>query len=100
MQLKEEYDHRIREAETALLSYEQERKLILENKTGMHGWIREFKQYRNIRSLDRNAAAVMVKRVLIYSADRIAVIYNFEDEFARCREYVAAYGESGERKVI
>lgn len=100
LQLKEEYDHRIREAETALLSYEQERKLILENKTGMHGWIREFKQYRNIRSLDRNAAAVMVKRVLIYSADRIAVIYNFEDEFARCREYVAAYGESGERKVI
>lgn len=57
----------------------------------MHEWINDFKKYRNIQSLERNAAIVMIKRVLIYSADRIEIIYNFQDEFARCRDYVAAY---------
>ena len=100
LQLKKEYDRRIGEAEAAILSWEREKKLILENKTDMHDWIREFKQYRNIRSLDRNAAAVMIKRVYIYCADRIAVTYNFEDEFARCREYAAAYGKSDEKEAV
>lgn len=61
LQLKAEYDRRIAEAETAMGSYERELELILENKSSMHEWIEEFKKYRNIRSLDRNAAAVMIK---------------------------------------
>lgn len=100
LQLKAEYDRRISEAETAIGSYEQEMKLILENKSSMHEWIKEFKQHRNIQSLDRNAAVVMIKRVMVYSADRIEVTYNFEDEFARCSEYVAAYGESGRKEAV
>ena len=100
LQLKAEYDRRISEAEAAVGSYEREMKLILENKSSMHEWIKEFKQHRNIRSLDRNAAVVMIKRVMVYSADRIEVTYNFEDEFARCSEYVAAYGESGRKEAV
>lgn len=92
VQLKAEYDRRIAEAEDAICSYEREVKLILDNKSSMHEWINDFKKYRNIQSLERNAAIVMIKRVLIYSADRIEIIYNFQDEFARCRDYVAAYG--------
>lgn len=57
----------------------------------MHEWINDFKKYRNIQSLERNAAVVMIKRVLIHGAERIEIVYNFEDEFARCRAYVAAY---------
>lgn len=100
LQLKAEYDRRISEAETAVGSYEREMKLILENKSSMHEWIKEFKQHRNIQSLDRNAAVVMIKRVMVYSADRIEVTYNFEDEFTRCSEYVAAYGESGRKEAV
>lgn len=91
VQLKAEYDRRIAEAEAAICSYEREVKLILENKSSMHEWINDFKKYRNIRSLERNAAIVMIKRVLIHDADRIEIVYNFEDEFARCRAYAAAY---------
>ena len=36
---------------------------------------------------------VMIKKVLVYSADRIEVIYNFNDEFARCMEYTAPEGK-------
>ena len=60
--------------------------------------MREFKEYRNIQSLDRNAAVVMIKKVFVYSADRIEVVYNFADEFERCMEYAAAYGEAPVRK--
>ncbi len=100
MQLKTEYDRRIGEAETAIGSYEREMKLILENKSSMHEWIKEFKQRRNIRSLDRNAAVVMIKRVIVYSADRIEITYNFEDEFKRCSEYVAAYGDADRKEAV
>ena len=100
LQLKAEYDRRISEAETAVGSYEREMKLILENKSSMHEWIKEFKRHQNIQSLERSAAVVMIKRVMVYSADRIEVTYNFEDEFARCSEYVAAYGESGRKEAV
>lgn len=100
MQLKAEYDRRIGEAETAIGSYEREMKLILENKSSMHEWIRDFKQHRNIQSLDRNAAVVMIKRVIVYSADRIEITYNFEDEFKRCSEYVAAYSDTDRKEAV
>lgn len=97
-QLKAEYDRRAAEAEAFICSYEKEAKLLLESRSSLHEWISGFKEYRNIQSLERNAAVVMIKKVLVYSADRIEVIYNFEDEFDRCREYAAAYGEAPERK--
>lgn len=65
MQLKAEYDRRIEEAESAIRAYKTEMKLILENKSSMHEWIKDFKKYKNIQSLERNAVAVMIKRILI-----------------------------------
>ncbi|MCI8276072.1 MAG: recombinase family protein [Lachnospiraceae bacterium] len=100
LQIKEEYDRRIGEAEGTVTSYEREKEMILEKKTDMHDWIRKFKQYRNIRSLDRNAAAVMIKRILVYTVDRIEVTYNFADGFAECREYAAVYGKSDEKEAV
>lgn len=97
-QLKAEYDRRIGEAESSISAYEKEVKLILESKSSLHEWAREFKEYRNIQTLDRNAAAVLIKKILVHSADRIEVIYNFEDEFARCSEYISAYGEMPDGK--
>lgn len=97
-QLKAEYDRRIAEAEAFICSYEKEAKLLLESRGSLHEWISGFKEYSNIQSLSRNAAVVMIKKVLVYSADRIEVIYNFRDEFARCSEYAAAYGDAQERK--
>ncbi len=97
-QLKAEYDRRCAEAEASIRSYQKEEKLLLESRGSLHEWISSFKEYRNIQSLSRNAAVVMIKKIFVYSADRIEIIYNFEDEFARCSEYAAAYGEAPERK--
>lgn len=98
LQLKAEYDRRIGEAEGLLRSYENEARMLLESKSSLHEWVRAFKEYRNIQTLDRNAAVVMIKKVFVYSADRIEVIYNFADEFERCMEYTAAYGDAPEGK--
>lgn len=93
-QLKAEYDRRITEAEDSIRSCEKEVELILGSKSSMHEWIGEFKEYRNIQRLERNAVVAMIKKVFIHSADRIEVIYNFEDEFAGCCSLVSAYGEA------
>ena len=93
-QLKSEYDRRITEAEASICSCEKEVDMILGSKSSMHEWIGEFKVYRNIQRLERNAAVAMIKKVLIHSADRIEVIYNFDDEFARCCGLVSARGEA------
>lgn len=98
MQLKAEYDRRIAEAETAIGTYEKEVRLILDNKSSMHEWIKEFLKFQNIQTLERNAAVVLIKQVIVYSADRVEVVFNFEDEFTRCKDYVAAYQAECERK--
>ncbi len=92
--LKSEYDRRITEAEASICSCEKEVEMILGSKSSMHEWIREFKEYRNIQRLERNAAVAMIKKVLIHSADRIEIVYNFDDEFARCCSLVSAYREA------
>lgn len=33
----------------------------------------------------------MIKCILVYSADRIEIIYNFEDDFKRCMDYVTGF---------
>lgn len=91
---KAEYDRRITEAEASVRSCEKEVEMILGSKSSMHEWIREFKEYQNIRALDRSAAVVMIKKVFIHSVDRIEIVYNFDDEFARCCSFVSAYGEA------
>lgn len=98
MQLKAEYDRRIAEAETAISAYEREMHLILDNKSSMHEWIKEFLKYQNIQKLERNAVVVLVKRVFVYDANRFEVVFNFEDEFARCKNYVAAYQENSDKR--
>ncbi len=97
-QLKAEYDRRAAEAEAFICSYEKEAKLLLESRSSLHEWVSGFKEYSNIHTLTRNAAVVMIKKIFVYSVDRIEIIYNFEDEFARCSEYAAAYGDAPERK--
>ena len=93
-QLKTEYDRRIAEAEASIRSSEKEVEMLLGSKSTLHEWIGEFREYRNIQRLERNAAVAMIKKVSIHSADRIEVIYNFDDEFARCCGLVSAYGEA------
>lgn len=56
LQLKAEYDRQIGEVEISICSYEKEASLILESRSSLYEWIREFKDYQNIQTLDRNAA--------------------------------------------
>lgn len=88
MQLKQEYDRRIAEAEQAVASYVREQDLILDNKGNMGEWVRQFRQHENIGSLDRNVVALMVEKVFVYSAERIEVIFNFRDEFESAMQYI------------
>ena len=88
MQLKQEYDRRIAEAEKAATTCIREQDLIIDNRGSLSEWTEYFRQHENIGELDRNVVAVMVEKVLVYSAERIEVFFNFEDEFRIAMKYI------------
>lgn len=45
-------------------------------------WVTEFKEHRNIQSLDRKTVVMLIDRIVVYSADRIEIHFNYEDEIS------------------
>lgn len=97
MQLKQEYDRRIAEAEKAVAVCMREQDLIIDNRGSLNEWTGHFRQYGNIGELDRNVVALMVEKVFVYSAERIEVVFNFEDEFETAMQYIHAKENAGEK---
>lgn len=85
-QLKEEFDRQVEEAEAAILTFETEIQLLLENRGSRQEWIRRFKEYKNIDHLERNVAVALIKQIKVYEGKRIEVTYNFEDEYEKCMQ--------------
>ena len=79
----EAFDRQVEEAESAILSFETEIQLLLENRGSRQEWIRQFKGYKNINRLDRNVAVALIKQVKVYEGKRIEITYNFEDEYEK-----------------
>lgn len=90
MQLKQEYDRRIAEAEKAAAACMREQDLIIDNRGSLSEWTEHFRQYGNIGELDRNVVALMVEKVFVYSSERIEVVFNFRDEFETAMQYIHA----------
>lgn len=90
MQLKQEYDRRIAEAEKTVAVCMREQNLIIDNRGSLSEWTEHFRQYGNIGELDRNVVALMVEKVFVYSSERIEVVFNFRDEFETAMQYIHA----------
>lgn len=96
MQLKQEYDRRIAEAEKVVAVCIREQDLIIDNKGSLSEWTGHFRQHGNIVELNRNVVAVMVEKVFVYSSERIEVVFNFQNEFEAAMQYIHA--EEGDRE--
>ena len=90
MQLKQEYDRRIAEAEKIAAVCMREQDLIIDNKGSLSEWTEHFRKHENIGELDRNVVALMVEKAFVYSAERIEVVFNFQDEFETAMQYIHA----------
>lgn len=66
---------------------------MLSNEMRTQQWVTEFKQYRNIKSLDRKTVVMLIDRIVVYSTDRIEIHFNYEDEITEFVKYAFANGD-------
>lgn len=83
-QMKEEYTCQAAVSEKAIIAYENEVKLLKNNKGSRQEWIKAFRKFENITELDRTVVAALVKQVRVYDKKRIEIIFNFQEETAQC----------------
>ena len=69
------------------------KKRMLSNEMRTQQWVTEFKQYRNIKSLDRKTVVMLIDRIVVYSTDRIEIHFNYEDEITEFVKYAFANGD-------
>ena len=90
---KSDYDQKIETATREIEAFEADKRMILDNKSESQAWIEEFKKVGQITELTRNAVAILIDKVVVYSADRVEIRYRFENAFETMKKYVDAYSE-------
>jgi len=93
MMFKSDYDQKIETATREIEAFEADKRMILDNKSESQAWIEEFKKVGQITELTRNAVAILIDKVVVYSADRVEIRYRFENAFETMKKYVDAYSD-------
>lgn len=99
-QLKQQYEKRVKEAEQAIESFEQDKKMILDGKSALFGWTDHFLQNQNIAELDRRTVNILIDYVSVVDAKRIDIRYKFNDEYQAMESYVAAYQQAEDKEAV
>ena len=53
---------------------------LLKSNTHHRPWIEAFRRFQNIQTLDRQIVAMLVDRIIVYSKDRIEIVFRFQQE--------------------
>ncbi len=74
---------------------------LLKNDTHQRPWIEVFRQHKNIQTLDRQIAAALIDRIIVYSKNKIKIVFRFQDEIQEMLR-LAESGEvqSGEEETV
>ena len=75
LDIKEQYEMRISEAQLAEEQIRHEINLYIENGNAPQRWIQEFLDHRNIQSLTRIVAVECIDHIMIYEGKRIEVTF-------------------------
>lgn len=68
---------------------------LLKNTAHKKPWIEIFRQYRNIEKLERNIVVALIDRIVVYSKDRISIVFHFQDEIQEMLRLADFSGEEG-----
>ena len=78
---------------------EEKRKRMMSSEMSTQQWVEEFKQYRNIQTLNRKVVIMLIEKIVVHSADRIEIHFNYQDEIAEFIECAMVQEKSMDRKV-
>ena len=98
-EIKQTFSKKIAAAKESLKGLEEKKKRMLSNEMRTQQWVTEFKEHGNIQSLDRKTVVMLIDRIVVYSADRIEIHFNYEDEISEFVKYAYANSDLVRRKV-
>lgn len=85
------FSKRIEEAQKAKMELEQQKSKLFQSGLCNQKWIEEFKEYRNIQTLDRKIVIALIDRIIVYSKDRVEIHFNYIDEMQMLIEAAETY---------
>lgn len=88
--IKQTFTRKMERAEESIRELETKKRRMLSNEMRTQKWVEEFKNCRNIESLDRKVTVMLIERIVIYSSDRIEIHFNHADEMAEMISYAFA----------
>ena len=81
LDIKEQYESRIADAQLAEEQVRREINLYLENGSAPQQWIQEFLEYRNIQSLTRSVAVECIESIVVYEDKRIELTFTHMQDY-------------------
>lgn len=97
--IKQTFTRKMERAEESFRELETKKRRLLSNEMRTQKWVEEFKNCRNIESLDRKVTVMLIERIVIYSSDRIEIHFNHADEMAELISYAFASKDAMQGEV-
>lgn len=97
--IKQTFTRKMERAEESIRELETKKRRLLSNEMCTQKWVEEFKNCRNIESLDRKVTVMLIERIVIYSSDRIEIHFNHADEMAELISYAFASKDAMQGEV-
>lgn len=82
------YDKKMRQAEDAILSLEQDIEKLSAGTSDQQQWITYFKQYRDIDALTRKLAVELIDRIFVYENQKLHIKFKFQCEYENAIAFV------------
>ena len=93
------FSRKIGEAEKAKTELEQQKNKFIQSGFRNQQWIEDFKQYRNIQTLDRKIVIALIDRIIVYDKNRVEIRFNYMDEMQMLIEAAEAYQEKTDKRA-
>lgn len=97
--IKQTFTRKMEIAEESIRGLETKKRKMLSHEMRTEKWMEEFKNCRNIETLDRRVVVKLIEKIVVYSSDRIEIHFNHADEMKELVEYALEYEETVQRKV-
>lgn len=81
LHMKKEFENRRKDALDAVVQIQKEIEYAVNNKGKRHEWIEYFREYRNIKTLNRTVAVELISEVQVFEDNRITVVFKNADKY-------------------
>ena len=82
------YARKCEDISLAIEKHQTELDKLLRGNSSDNEWIRYFKQYRKVASVDRVLLIMLIDRIEVYENNRFKVVFKYQDQFNLAKEYI------------